>query len=170
MAPGDRLRLFTHEDRLLVLVQESRPASIPSRVEKSPWTRYRSLGDLRSLVAERFPGFSLRDFEVLRRGVSGRVGEMRLDGENGESFVIEGLAVRWTLGLPDTLFSASRRGPAESGGWLFSGRGRGHGVGLCQTGAFGMGLRGQSYREILEHYYSGVELIEAVAGSEVATR
>ncbi|GAB6159024.1 stage II sporulation protein D [Desulfotomaculum varum] len=40
----------------------------------------------------------------------------------------------------------------------FTTRGYGHGVGLCQNGAKGMALQGQSYQEILKHYYSGVEI------------
>ena len=38
---------------------------------------------------------------------------------------------------------------------LFRGRGQGHGVGLCQTGADNMGQQGHSYREILAFYYPG---------------
>ena len=33
--------------------------------------------------------------------------------------------------------------------FTFYGRGWGHGVGLCQNGAFGMALAGHGYREIL---------------------
>ena len=33
-----------------------------------------------------------------------------------------------------------------------------HGVGLCQVGAYGMALRGATYREILAHYYRGATL------------
>jgi len=40
----------------------------------------------------------------------------------------------------------------------FRGRGQGHGVGLCQTGADNMGQQGHSYREILAFYYSGTAL------------
>jgi stage II sporulation protein D len=36
---------------------------------------------------------------------------------------------------------------------VFTGRGHGHGVGLCQWGAKGMAEAGRSYREILRHYY-----------------
>ncbi len=43
-------------------------------------------------------------------------------------------------------------------GFYFEGRGRGHGVGLCQHGAHGYGERGWSSREILEHYYRGAEI------------
>ena len=38
------------------------------------------------------------------------------------------------------------------------GRGWGHGVGMSQWGAFGLGERGASYTQILQHYYSGVQI------------
>jgi len=41
---------------------------------------------------------------------------------------------------------------------LFSGRGSGHGVGLCQEGADAMGMQGKSYREILAFYFPGTRL------------
>ena len=40
----------------------------------------------------------------------------------------------------------------------FEGRGWGHGVGLCQWGARGRALAGQSYKEILEAYYPKAKL------------
>lgn len=41
---------------------------------------------------------------------------------------------------------------------LLDGIGSGHGVGLCQWGAEGMGRKGFKYREILRHYYPGTEV------------
>jgi len=41
---------------------------------------------------------------------------------------------------------------------VFSGRGRGHGVGLCQWGAKEMAERGHDFRSILSHYYPGTSL------------
>ncbi len=40
----------------------------------------------------------------------------------------------------------------------FTGKGWGHGVGMCQFGANGMARRGAGYREILARYYPGTEL------------
>ena len=37
------------------------------------------------------------------------------------------------------------------GGW-------GHGVGMCQMGSIGRAESGQTFREILEHYYNGPQL------------
>ncbi len=41
----------------------------------------------------------------------------------------------------------------EGGDFVFTGRGFGHGAGMCQYGAKGMADAGRSYREILAHYY-----------------
>ena len=41
------------------------------------------------------------------------------------------------------------------GGITVSGRGFGHGVGMCQMGAAEMARRGQSTEQILRHYYPG---------------
>jgi stage II sporulation protein D len=41
---------------------------------------------------------------------------------------------------------------------VVNGRGFGHGVGMSQWGAYGLALRGEDYREILQHYYQGVQI------------
>ncbi|MGV3723751.1 MAG: SpoIID/LytB domain-containing protein [Actinomycetota bacterium] len=46
-------------------------------------------------------------------------------------------------------------------GVQLSGRGYGHGVGLCQFGANGMGRQGYTYTDIIQHYYTGVTLAPA---------
>jgi stage II sporulation protein D len=43
-------------------------------------------------------------------------------------------------------------------GVTFSGSGWGHGVGLSQRGAEGLARQGYTYRDILLHYYTGVEI------------
>lgn len=50
------------------------------------------------------------------------------------------------------------------------GRGYGHGVGLCQFGANGMGRQGVAYEEIIRHYYSGVDLSPAPSIAETRSR
>lgn len=161
LAAGDQLRLYRIGQRWLALVHavDPRGAAFDRGHQLSSWTRFRSDATLAAAASARLPGFRYRSFEILSRGVSGRVGKIRLLGAEGESVEIEGLAVRWTLDLPDTLFTARRVQP-EGGtpGWQFSGRGWGHGVGLCQVGAYGMARRGHDYREILGHYYTGAVL------------
>lgn len=43
-------------------------------------------------------------------------------------------------------------------GVRISGDGYGHGVGLCQMGALELAKRGYSYREILQHYFPGLQI------------
>jgi stage II sporulation protein D len=45
--------------------------------------------------------------------------------------------------------------------WLISGRGHGHGVGLCQWGARGLALSGKDCGQILEYYYSGAKVTKS---------
>ena len=46
----------------------------------------------------------------------------------------------------------------KSGNFLFVGSGYGHGIGMSQSGARGMAEAGFGYKEILMHYFTGVEV------------
>ncbi len=46
----------------------------------------------------------------------------------------------------------------DSKGYRFLGRGYGHGVGLCQFGAYELAKRGMNYKQILSHYFPGHKL------------
>lgn len=48
---------------------------------------------------------------------------------------------------------------ADGENFFFRGRGWGHGVGLCQYGMKELAELGYTYREILEYYYPGTEMI-----------
>jgi stage II sporulation protein D len=101
----------------------------------------------------------VRDIVPKRLGVSGRVVELEVLGDEGE-LDLKGLHVRWGLGLRENLFVIHRetgpRGAIER--FVITGKGFGHGVGLCQVGAFGMAQSGSTFDEILKHYYTGVSL------------
>ena len=45
-----------------------------------------------------------------------------------------------------------------TGGFLFTGRGWGHGVGMCQYGAKELSDLGYTFRQILDYYYSGSQV------------
>jgi stage II sporulation protein D len=161
LVPGDHLDLFLRGGQLLAVTQRVEPAGAgyDRGSRYTSWRRFRTDRELSALISTTNPGFELAGLEILERGRSGRVGRIRLSSRDGRRLEIEGLAVRWTLDLPDTLFTVKRlEPPREPAGWLFSGRGFGHGVGMCQVGAYGMGLRGHDYVDILTHYYSGVSL------------
>ncbi len=114
----------------------------PNDVAKAV-SRYGAVGEVRDLVPKRI-------------GVSGRVIELAVVGSAGE-LLLQGLRVRWGLGLRENLFVINREtGPSGVERFVLTGKGWGHGVGLCQVGAFGMARSGSSYDAILKHYYTGV--------------
>jgi len=159
---GDPVELYLRSEQVLAVTHmaDANGVSFDRASNFNSWTRFRSDGELANLVQERYPGLGFQSFEILERGVSGRVGRIRILGNGGKTVEVEGLAVRWTLDVPDTLFTAKRLQPPDrTAGWLFTGRGWGHGVGMCQVGAFGMAQRGHHYRDILQHYYTGVEIL-----------
>ena len=45
--------------------------------------------------------------------------------------------------------------------WVVPGRGFGHGVGMSQYGAEGLGRDGSNYKQILRHYFKGVKIAPA---------
>ena len=116
-------------------------------------------GEIASAAARYGTVGAVRDIVPLRLGVSGRVVEMAIRGTDGE-MVIKGLKVRWALGLRENLFVVDREmdGAGGVGRFIFTGKGWGHGVGLCQVGAAGMAQAGSRFESILTHYYTGVRL------------
>ena len=161
LVAGDQLTLFWRGATLVGVLQDIdlQGVAFDRSSKYSSWTRFRSDAQLATLVQQRFPGMGFSTLEVLTRGASGRVSKLKILGSEGTNVVVEGLPIRWTLDVPDTLFTAKRLEPPQGeSGWLFTGRGWGHGVGMCQVGAYGMAQRGHDYRDILKHYFRGVEI------------
>jgi len=57
--------------------------------------------------------------------------------------------------------------PFHLSGFLFQGRGNGHGLGMSQWGARGRDQAGQDYRSILQAYYQGVSIDQRDTGRPV---
>lgn len=120
-----------------------------------PWRAELSLGDVQQRL-ERI-GFDgrLRDLKVDARNGSGRVSRLRLVGLRPEA--IAGNEFRLAVGatqVRSTAFSLKRRGTMLE----FTGRGYGHGVGMCVIGAGRRAARGEGVEEILARYYPGLDL------------
>ena len=161
LVPGDRLALYWQGERLLAVVQEVEREGVAfdRSSQYASWTRFRSDRELEKLVNPASPASASGTSRSCRAAPRAGSARSASTGSDGETVEVEGLAVRWTLDVPDTLFTASRlEPPGREPGWLFTGRGWGHGVGMCQIGSYGMAQRGHTYREILTHYYTGVEL------------
>lgn len=68
------------------------------------------------------------------------------------SFSVPLKTIRKDMNLRSTFFSVFAEGDTV----FLKGKGYGHGAGLCQEGAMAMALKGFSYQEIIDFYYSGV--------------
>jgi stage II sporulation protein D len=101
----------------------------------------------------------LEDLVVLERGPSGRVVTAELRGSGGTT-TVTGPRLRTLMGLRDSMVyvEESRNARRELIGLTFYGGGWGHGVGMCQVGAFGMAMDGASARDILLTYYTGIDI------------
>jgi len=123
------------------------------------WEVRKSRNELEAAVNRRVSVGRLKQLDVVRRGVSGRIVELRVVGSRGET-VVRGFDVRRLLELRESLLviEPQRNAKGELEAVVFAGKGWGHGVGLCQVGAYGMALRGATYREILTHYYTGTQV------------
>ncbi len=96
------------------------------------------------------------NFAVIGREASGRVRSLDAFGHPAEGASFR-MAVGRTLGwntLPSRLFEVKREGKILR----FTGRGRGHGIGMPQTSAENMAARGKSSAEILAEYYPGTKI------------
>lgn len=99
---------------------------------------------------------------IVDRGSTGRVRRLTVNGRAisaTEFRFAVGRALGWDK-LRSDLYQMEDRGDRIA----FRGRGQGHGVGLCQTGADNMGQQGRSYRDILAYYYPGTSLGLTAAG------
>lgn len=106
-------------------------------------------------------GFEVTGFLLGDEDAGGRVTTIELLRQDGSRRAVPAndfrLLITRTFGaeaMRSTLFTAARDGDT----YRLEGRGFGHGVGLCQWGAHEMARRGHSYREILQFYYTGVEI------------
>lgn len=88
-------------------------------------------------------------FEIISRDESGRVEKIKVGDK-----IFDGVTFRNLLKLRSTDFSIMVINNQVS----ITTKGYGHGVGLSQYGANGMAQEGYTYKEILKHYYTGVEV------------
>ena len=103
-----------------------------------------------------------RFLEVYGHDASGRVSMVRFAARGGASRVVRGFEFRraaselwgWDS-VRSTDFTLEETRPA----YLLSGRGTGHGAGMCQAGAIARARRGESRDAILGLYYRGARLI-----------
>ncbi len=87
--------------------------------------------------------------EIIDSTSTGRIKKLII---NGKEF--KGSDIVNMLSLKSSFFNIAQK----DNDIYITTKGYGHGVGMSQYGALGMALEGYNYKDILKHYYSGVDL------------
>jgi len=135
---------------------------LPGGLEHSSW-RFVADRDTLQAALDAHPatavGGRLDTVDVQQRDSSGRARLVLLNGARapvvrGEDLRAAVAAAFGPASLRSALFDVRREGNR----FVFEGRGYGHGVGLCQKGAFARAAAGEPVGRILAFYYPGTQL------------
>lgn len=178
---AERGKALEHVPTLEVFKNHSNPTSLRAAKEgdfESDWSKYHrwsfewSAAEMRDVLSTYYNKDvgEVKEINVLERSNSGRVLKIEFVTENGTFYETKD-KVRWALQyinsnggksvLLSTLFFIEpviEPSTKVVTGFKAYGGGWGHGVGLSQTGAMGMAVKGKTYEEILKHYYQGIDL------------
>ncbi len=161
---GEKLKLFEKEGEVRqVEIQYQARTNILDRSSLfHRWHKRVPREVLERRINRYYPVGELVDLIPQKRGVSKRVVEISIVGKESQA-VARGLRIRRVLGLSETLFVIDREYDQKGDitHFTFFGKGLGHGVGLCQVGAFGMALAGADYKKILKKYYQGIKITKS---------
>lgn len=131
------------------------------------WRAEVRAGDLeRALRAAGLRGGPLRDVRIAARTRTGRVARVHIEGWSpaelsGQEFRNAiGRGIGWQF-VKSTAFDLTRTGQ----GYVVTGRGFGHGVGLCVLGAGRRAMRGDTADAILRFYFPGLAVGRVASGS-----
>jgi SpoIID/LytB domain protein len=94
----------------------------------------------------------IQELLPLERGTSGRILRLKVVGKLKTLILGKELLIRKAFS-ESHLYSSAFVVDKTSSGFVLTGAGWGHGVGLCQIGAAVMAHKGYSYNEILNHYF-----------------
>jgi stage II sporulation protein D len=143
---------------------EVRPAANGAAADRfssvTNWTAELSVGAVQARLGRSVRGIgTITDLRIAARGSSRRVIDLEVVGTQGIGHV-RGGRIRSALGLKEQLFVIDRvyNENDRVAGFIFTGRGWGHGVGMCQFGAYGLAKQGLTVDQILKTYYTGIEL------------
>jgi stage II sporulation protein D len=119
-----------------------------SKVNAALFLRYPQLKELEKII----------EIEVTKKSDNNgvvRIVWVKLIGSNGKSDIIRGEDLRLCVDPSGFKIKSTAFELVDAGDkWGFiNGKGLGHGVGMCQSGAQGMARKGKDAREILEYYY-----------------
>ncbi|MFL5524559.1 MAG: SpoIID/LytB domain-containing protein [Gemmatimonadaceae bacterium] len=137
------------------------------------WTQSFDAAGLRAVMEKYLANYTnapksnlgrITDISELGRTPSGRMRALAVQTTSG-TYTLKGNDIRFVLRDPKGAILNSTfidvqesKANGEVSGLTVSGRGYGHGIGMCQWGAIGRARAGQDFRTILETYYPGTTI------------
>ncbi|MBF0532409.1 MAG: SpoIID/LytB domain-containing protein [Candidatus Omnitrophica bacterium] len=123
------------------------------------WKKNMRLKDIQTqLTASGHPIGAIVNLEILERNQSGRIKTLRITDQSARQLLIAGKDFRQIVG-PNEIRSNNYSIVIKGYFIDFFGKGWGHGVGMCQWGAYAMAEQGKTYEDILRFYYPGADMI-----------
>ncbi|MBU1006447.1 MAG: SpoIID/LytB domain-containing protein [Candidatus Omnitrophica bacterium] len=120
------------------------------------WKKELTLSDVQDALEKGGYDIQIVSFNILQRDPANRILELEIKGK-GSSIKLNGNKFRLLVG-PNVLRSTNLEITVRGRYVTFSGKGWGHGIGMCQWGAYGMSLEGRKVEQILDYYYPGSEI------------
>lgn len=122
------------------------------------WSKNFRSGDIQDkLNAHGFKLGLIKEISVLDRTKTGRIKNLKITTRDGETITISGVRFREIVG-PNVIKSNAYNIKMQGYYFDVSGRGWGHGVGMCQWGAYKMSREKYKYTSILNYYYPGAKI------------
>lgn len=125
--------------------------------DRHRWEKRFTSTELDKMVAEKHPEVGpVKEMIPGRRGGSGRIWDLKIIGDKGETTIIKELPIRRLFGVLRSaafVLDVEKNADGTVKTWIFRGAGWGHGVGMCQHGTMGMAKHGYSADDILSHYF-----------------
>ena len=160
---GEKVRYKTIGENTAVYIEiePTDKSTVADRMSSfTLWRKRMTNAQMRRTLGRYVRGMgALIDIDVKSKGFSRRATELEIKTTNG-THILKGGKIRSALRLREQLFVMNKR--YASNGRLssvtFTGRGWGHGIGMCQYGAYGFAKMGLKFDRILRHYYTDIEL------------
>ncbi|MHB8157494.1 MAG: SpoIID/LytB domain-containing protein [Desulfocucumaceae bacterium] len=125
--------------------------------ENKSWRAEVPLGQVSTAVKSVIgsnPG-AITSAEITQKGPSGRAEKIRLG-----SAQVGGPALRIALGSDKVRSMLVDQVTVQGGNLVFTGKGFGHGVGMCQWGANLMAKQGKAPQDIVKFYYKDINIVK----------
>lgn len=141
-----------------------------SNAKNYSWSELFSAEEINSIIAKKFEAdlnsTKLNEIVIESKTSSGRVKKLTFKYSNDSVYYLEGREIRNAFRqkanngiLRSLLFEIEiEKNNDAISKMIINGRGSGHGVGLCQWGCIFRSEAGQSYQEILDHYFTGTKI------------